>query len=93
MMGSWWVWAVGALVLGAVEMLAPGFIFLGFAIGAGVIALLLLFGGPLAAWLIASPGLMLVGFAGLSLLAWVGLRFVFGSPGRSPKTFDHDIND
>lgn len=30
----WWVWVCFALVLGIAEVLLPGFIFLGFAIGA-----------------------------------------------------------
>ena len=34
----WWVWVCIALALGVVELLAPGFIFLGFAIGALVVA-------------------------------------------------------
>ena len=30
----WWVWVAGGFLLGVLEVLAPGFIFLGFALGA-----------------------------------------------------------
>ena len=38
----WWVWLCAALVLGILEVLVPGFVFLGFAIGALAVSLLLL---------------------------------------------------
>ena len=84
----WWVWLAGALVLGIVEMLAPGFIFLGFAIGAAGVGLLQLL-GPGALDL---PALLLI-FAALSLAAWLILRRSFALPKGQVKTFDHDIND
>lgn len=93
MMGTWWIWAVAALGLGIAEMLAPGFIFLGFALSAAALSLLVLVGGPLAAWLTGSVPLMMVVFAALALVAWIILRAVFGRPGSAPKTFEHDIND
>ena len=36
MWAVWWVWVVAGFALGVVEVLLPGFIFLGFAIGAVV---------------------------------------------------------
>ncbi|KNG95148.1 NfeD family protein [Pseudaestuariivita atlantica] len=93
MMTTWWAWAAAALVLGVIEMLAPGFVFLGFAIGAGVVALLLLVGGPFAVWMTGNLALLFVVFAALSLLAWIALRAVFGRPGQAPKRFEHDINE
>ena len=63
----WWLWLAGALVLGVVEMLLPGFIFLGFAIGAALTGLLLLAVAP------SLPVLLLI-FAALSLAAWLILR-------------------
>ena len=85
---TWWVWLAGALALGILEMLAPGFIFLGFAIGAAVVGLALL--GPLS--LLGTAPLFLI-FAVVSLIAWLLLRKFFESPKGSVKTFDHDIND
>jgi membrane protein implicated in regulation of membrane protease activity len=83
----WWVWGVIALGLAIVEILLPGFIFLGFAIGAAAVAVILL--TPLSLTL---PALLLV-FAVLSLVAWLGLRRIFSLPKGQVKTFDTDIND
>lgn len=84
----WWVWMAGALVLGILEVLAPGFVFLGFAIGALLVSLFLL-GGLIS---VSLPVLILI-FAIMSLIAWLALRHFFALPGGQVKTFDHDIND
>ncbi|MCE8513747.1 hypothetical protein KBY24_00500 [Ruegeria pomeroyi] len=81
----WWLWLAAALVLGVVEMLLPGFIFLGFAIGAAVTGLLLLIVTP-------SLPLLLLIFAALSLAAWLLLRHRFSLPSGQVKTFKDDIN-
>ncbi|MBU3035865.1 hypothetical protein [Tritonibacter mobilis] len=83
----WWVWGVIALGLAIIEILLPGFVFLGFAIGAAAVAVILL--TPLSLTL---PVLLLV-FAVLSLAAWMILRRVFALPKGQVKTFDTDIND
>ncbi len=85
----WWVWGIAALVLVILEVLLPGFIALGFGIGAGVIAALILVvpGFSLA------PTLMLLLFASLSLVAWLALHRLFSLPTGQVKHFDHDIND
>lgn len=83
----WWLWISIALVLAILEVLAPGFIFLGFAIGAAAVAGLLWLG------LGVSLPLLLLIFAALSLIAWLALRRYFTAPGGQVTTFDHDIND
>lgn len=83
----WWVWLAGALVLGIAEVLLPGFIFLGFAIGAVVTGILLLIPG----FSVSLPVLILV-FAVLSLLAWLLLRRFFALPHGQVKRFKDDIN-
>ncbi len=83
----WWIWGALALVLGIAEILLPGFIFLGFAIGAACVAVLLLMS------LNVSLPLLLLVFAALSLLAWLMLRRLFALPKGQVKTFDTDIND
>ncbi|MCA2008400.1 hypothetical protein [Tritonibacter mobilis] len=83
----WWVWGVIALGLAIIEILLPGFVFLGFAIGAAAVAVILL--TPLSLTL---PVLLLV-FAVLSLVAWLILRRVFALPKGQVKTFETDIND
>ena len=84
----WWVWLAAALVLAILEVLAPGFIFLGFAIGAAVVGLALL--GPTQ---LLSVPMILLAFAALSLVAWLVLRKLFALPKGQVKTFNHDIND
>lgn len=85
---TWWAWLAAALVLAILEVLAPGFVFLGFAIAAAVVGLALL--GPMQ--LLSLPMLLLV-FAALSLVTWLLLRRLFSLPKGQVKTFDHDIND
>ena len=85
----WWVWMAAAIGLGILEMLAPAFVLLGFALGAAVVGLGLLT-GILGSFSFAA--LMAV-FAIASLIAWLGLRMVFKKPGDAPQVFDHDIND
>ena len=84
----WWVWVVAGFGLGVLEVLVPGFIFLGFAMGAvltGVLVGLGLLGGNV-------PVLVLA-FAVLSVLAWLGLRATMGVRRGQVKLWDKDIND
>ncbi|MCA0926879.1 hypothetical protein [Ruegeria profundi] len=85
---TWWIWLAGALLLAILEIALPGFIFLGFAIGAALTGLLLLIPG-------ISPSLpvLLMIFAALSLVVWLLLRRVYALPRGQVKTFRHDIND
>lgn len=88
MWGIWWVWVVAGFGLGVLEVIVPGFIFLGFAIGAVVTGLLVLvgiLGGNLA--------VLILIFALASLVAWFALRAVFGVRQGQVKLWDKDIND
>jgi len=93
MWAAWWVWGVAAVGLAIGEVLIPGFVLLGFAIGAAVVALILLVGGPLAVWLGGSLPLLLLVFSVVSLVSWLALRRWVGVYRGQVKTFDHDIND
>ena len=88
MLTTWWIWIAFAVALGIVELLLPAFIFLGFAIGAFLVSMLLLNTG-LALTL---PPLLLI-FAGLSLVAWLILRSVFSLPKGQVQRFHDDVND
>lgn len=88
MWAVWWVWVVGGLGLGILEVLVPGFIFLGFAVG-GVATGLLIWAGVLGSSL--AP-LVLV-FALASLVAWGVMRALFGVRRGQVKIWDRDIND
>ncbi len=93
MWALWWVWIAAALALGILEMLVPAFLFLGFALGAGLTGLTLLFGGGFAVWLGASLPRLLVYFAVLSLIGWLILRKAVGVRRGQVKIWDRDIND
>ena len=85
---EWWVWTSAALALATLEVIVPGYIFLGFAIGALVMGVLLLLG--LSG---LSLPLLLVIFAVLSLVAYLAMRKVFGLKTGQVKIWDRDIND
>ena len=84
----WWVWGAAALVLAILEVLVPGFVFVGFAVGAAAVALFLLNTG-------LNLGLapLLLIFAVLSLVTWLILRRYFALPKGQVKRFTDDIND
>ena len=85
---QWWVWMSAALLLATAEVIIPGWIFLGFAMGALVMGALLLIGVSGL-----SLSITLVIFAVLSLLSYIGLRWVFGLKTGQVTLFDRDIND
>lgn len=86
----WWVWIVGALALAIIEVLIPAQIFLGFAIGAAGVGIALLLGIP---GLAGSVPAMLLLFAVISLIAWLGVRRAVGVRKGQVKVFEHDINE
>ncbi len=88
MMSIWWVWVVLGFALGVLEVLAPGYIFLGFAIGAVVTGALV--GIGLAPTGVAA---LLFIFAVASLVAWLALRRTMGVRAGQVKVWDKDIND
>ena len=47
---TWWIWMAAALALGILEIVLPGFIFLGFAIGAAITGILLILPGLIPVW-------------------------------------------
>jgi membrane protein implicated in regulation of membrane protease activity len=90
---AWWLWAIAALVLGFLELLAPTQILLGFAIGAGVVSGILLVGGPFGASVAGSLPTLLLLFAVVSLVAWLVLRPMMGVRKGQVKHWDRDINE
>jgi len=83
----WWVWVVAGVALAVLEVLVPGFVFLGFAISAALVGVLVgigVLGGNV-------PVLVLV-FAVLALVAWLGLRRIVGVTKSQVKVWDKDIN-
>ena len=87
LLSIWWLWVAIALVLGLIELIAPSFIFLGFALGALATSALVGLG-----YATSAPMLLAV-FATVSLLAWIGLRFAFRRQSSDAKIITRDIND
>ncbi|MFE3838009.1 NfeD family protein [Pseudogemmobacter sonorensis] len=86
----WWAWIAGGVGLGIVEVFAPGFFFLGFAVGAVLTGVLIGIGA--LGW--AGLPFILMVFALLSLVAWWALRRWFARNHPSEvKVWDRDIND
>lgn len=85
----WWAWIAGGFVIGIMEVVLPGYIFLGFAIGA-ILTGVLLGIGVLAG---ASLSTLLMVFALASLVAWAGLRYGLGTRPGQVKIWDRDINE
>ena len=90
---TWWVWVAGGIALAILEMFAPGFIFLGFAVGAVVVGVLLLVGPPVETALAGSMSVKLLVFALASLVAWLVLRRIEGERKGQKKLIDRDINE
>jgi len=87
MWALWWVWMAGAVALGILEIFAPGFVFLGFAVGAALTGILLAAGlSPSLPWL-------LLIFAVVSLVSWLALRRILGVRKGQVKIWDRDINE
>lgn len=82
----WWVWLSAALGLAILETIIPGFIFLGFAAGAALMALVV----------VLVPGLSLpvylAVFAVLSLICWYVMRRAFRTPDDQTRVIREDIN-
>lgn len=93
MTALWWVWIAAGLALAILEVMLPGFLFAGFAVGAvitgGWIGLEL----PGTAWMAESAVNALVVFAVVSVIAWLGMRQVLGVRKGQMKRIDHDINE
>ncbi len=84
----WWAWVVAGFALGVLEVIVPGFIFLGFAIGAVVTGALIGLGV-----LTGGPSLLLLVFAAISVATWFTLRRTMGVREGQSKIWHKDIND
>ncbi len=85
---EWWIWMSAALALATLEVIIPGWIFLGFAIGSLAMGVLLLLG-------LSGIGLpvLLVIFAAFSLIAYLAMRRIFGLKTGQVTVWEKDINE
>ena len=84
----WWVWIVAGFALGVLEVIVPGYIFLGFAIGAVCTGILMAAGVLGSSFTVT----MLI-FALASLAAWYALRTALGKHEGQVKIWHKDVND
>ncbi len=87
---QWWAWGTLAVVLVIAEIMLPGYVLLGFGIGAGIMALLAALLPPGHGWVMESLPRALLVYAVLSLISWLALR---RWAGFKSKVVDRDIND
>lgn len=83
-----WLWLIAALVLAGIELLLPGWVFMGIAAAVGIMGLALLAG----LWTGGLP-MALVVTAILSGVIWLILRRAMGVQRGQVKIWDRDIND
>jgi len=88
----WWLWLFAALGLFVMEAVVPSYVFMGLAVGAGLMAA----GLPLASALgLQDPSLTFVAFsyAIVSLCSWFLLRRFMKTPDVKVKVWKRDINN
>lgn len=83
-----WLWIVVALALAALELVAPGWFFLGAAIAVGLTGVAALLG----IWTGGLP-LALVLTALMTGVIWLLLRRIFGANRGEVRRWTRDIND
>ena len=89
----WWVWIAAGLALAILEVLAPGFVFAGFAVGAVITGAIMGLGIPGSGWMGESLINALVVFAVISVIAWLAMRALMGVRKGQTKRINHDINE
>ncbi len=85
-------WLAIAFAMGVVELVMPGYLFLGFATGAIAVAATLFLG--LEGWFTGVAGLayLVAFYAAISLVSWFVLRKVLKA-GPNLRKIDRDINE
>ncbi|WP_295044582.1 hypothetical protein [uncultured Paracoccus sp.] len=83
-----WLWLIAAFVLAAIELLVPGWAFMGLAASVGLMGVLLLTG----LWTAGLP-LTLVVTALLSAGAWLLFRRLWPNSRGDKRVWDRDINE
>lgn len=83
-----WLWLIAAFVLAAIELLVPGWAFMGLAASVGLMGVLLLSG----LWTAGLP-LTLVVTALLSAGAWLLFRRLWPTSRGDKRIWDRDINE
>lgn len=83
-----WLWLIAGLVLAGLELLLPGYVFLGLALAVATMGLALLLG----LWVWGLPS-ALVATTLLSAAIWLLLRRMMGVQRGQVRLWDRGIND
>lgn len=83
-----WLWLIAAFLLAAVELLVPGWAFMGLAAAVGLMAVLMLAG----LWS-AGLAVTLLVTALLSGVVWLAFRRIWPRSRGERRLWDRDIND
>lgn len=83
-----WLWLIAAFVLAGIELLVPGWAFMGLAAAVGLMAVLMLAG----LWP-AGLAVTLLATALLSGAAWLAFRRIWPRSRGQRRLWDRDIND
>ena len=86
-----WIWIAAGLALAILEVLVPGFLFAGFAVGAVITGAIV--GTGLFGDASESLAIMAVVFAVISVVAWLAMRQFMGVRQGQMKRIDRDINE
>lgn len=86
-------WCAFGVALGILELLLPGFVLLGFGIGAVVVAGLLLVTGPEPFAGFAGIAYLAVAWALASYSAWILVRRLPGARADNARRVEKDINE
>lgn len=83
-----WLWLIAAFVLAGIELLVPGWAFMGLAASVGLMGVLLLTG----LWTAGLPATLVV-TALLSAAAWLLFRRLWSTSRGDKRIWDRDINE
>lgn len=86
-------WLAFGIVLGILELLLPGYVLLGFGIGAAAVAGVLFVVGPEPFAGFAGIAYLAVAWAVASYLAWLGVRRLPSARANNTRLVEQDVND
>lgn len=93
MTALWWAWVAAGVAIAILEVIMPGYIFVGIALGLVGTGVILWSGVWPAAWMDASFANALLVAALIALVAWLVLRKTVGVRKGQSKIITRDIND
>lgn len=93
MAAMWWAWVAAGMAIAILEVLIPGYIFVGIALGMVGAGLILWTGVWPATWMDVSFANTLLMASVIALVAWAMLRLTLGVRKGQTKIITRDINE